>query len=116
MKKPHRSLGEKEKGKKNTKLEAHLSIKTGFIALITLLAIFLYLVLSYGIRGGSSYARIPLLVCYVICGIPLVVGLGVKLLRFEFGSDQLPTLSIVGSFFLGEYLAGAIVILMLSGG
>lgn len=116
MKKPHRSLGEKEKGKKNTKLEAHLSIKNGFIALITLLAIFLYLVLSYGIRGGSSYARIPLLVCYVICGIPLVVGLGVKLLRFEFGSDQLAALSIVGSFLLGEYLAGVIVILMLSGG
>ncbi|QSR86978.1 hypothetical protein EM20IM_00975 [Candidatus Methylacidiphilum infernorum] len=103
MKKPHRSLGEKEKGRKNTKLEAHLSIKNGFIALITLLAIFLYLVLSYGMRGGSSYARI--LVCYVICGMPLVVGLGVKLLCFEFSSGQLAALSIVGAFLLGQYLA-----------
>jgi heavy metal translocating P-type ATPase len=34
----------------------------------------------------------------------------------KFGSDQLAGVSIVASAFLGEYLAGAIVVLMLSGG
>lgn len=49
-------------------------------------------------------------------GVPLVWGLLVKLARREFGSDLLAGLSIVTSILLGEYLAGAIVVLMLSGG
>ncbi|WP_210405701.1 hypothetical protein [Paludisphaera borealis] len=39
-----------------------------------------------------------------------------KLLRREFGSDLLAGISIVASALLGEYLAGAFVVLMLSGG
>ena len=39
-----------------------------------------------------------------------------KLLRREFGSDLLAGISIVTSVLLGEYLAGALVVLMLSGG
>ena len=37
-------------------------------------------------------------------------------LHGEFGSDHLAGVSIVASVLLGEYLAGAIVVLMLSGG
>src|SRR5262249_11297182 len=37
-------------------------------------------------------------------------------LRGEFGSDLLAGISIVASLILGQYLAGAIVVLMLSGG
>ena len=40
----------------------------------------------------------------------------VKLLRREFGSDLLAGISIVTSVILGEYLAGVLVVLMLSGG
>ena len=48
--------------------------------------------------------------------IPLVYELARNLLRREFGSDLLAGISIVTSVFLNEYLAGAIVVLMLSGG
>ncbi len=49
-------------------------------------------------------------------GSPLVLQLLLKLLRRQFGSDLLAGISIVVSIFLGEYLAGALVVLMLSGG
>jgi heavy metal translocating P-type ATPase len=49
-------------------------------------------------------------------GVPLVVGLIVKLFRGEIGADLLAGISIVTALLLGEYLAGAIVVLMLSGG
>jgi cation transport ATPase len=38
------------------------------------------------------------------------------MVKGEFGSDLLAGISIVTSLFLGEYLAGALVVLMLSGG
>jgi heavy metal translocating P-type ATPase len=59
---------------------------------------------------------VPLLVALVGGGIPLVLGLLVKLLRGEFGSDLLAGTSIVTSVVLEEYLAGTLVVLMLSGG
>lgn len=66
---------------------------------------------------ASSLARlIPLQVVLLVGGLPLVWDLARKALRGEFGSDLLAGLSIVTSVFLGEYLAGAIVVLMLSGG
>ncbi|MDZ4850987.1 MAG: heavy metal translocating P-type ATPase [Pirellulaceae bacterium] len=49
-------------------------------------------------------------------GIPLVYSLVRKLLGREFGSDLLAGISIVTSVLLGEYLAGSLVVLMLSGG
>ena len=47
---------------------------------------------------------------------PLVFGLAGKLLRRQFGSDLLAGISIVTAVILGEYLAGTLVVLMLSGG
>jgi cation transport ATPase len=47
---------------------------------------------------------------------PLVYDLAKNLLHREFGSDLLAGISIVTSVLLNEYLAGAIVVLMLSGG
>ncbi len=49
-------------------------------------------------------------------GLPLVWELLRKAWRREFGSDLLAGLSIVTAVVLGEYLAGAFVVLMLSGG
>src|SRR5262245_63518191 len=48
--------------------------------------------------------------------MPIVLELLVKLLHREFGSDLLAGISIVTSVLLGEYLAGTLVVLMLSGG
>jgi heavy metal translocating P-type ATPase len=58
----------------------------------------------------------PLLAVLVLGGLPLVAGLVAKLFRMEVGADLLAGISIVTALVLGEYLAGAIVVLMLSGG
>lgn len=59
---------------------------------------------------------IPLWCSLVVGGVPLVGGLLRKLWQREFGSDLLAGISIVVAVILGEYLAGALVVLMLSGG
>ena len=68
--------------------------------------------------GGSplTVADVPLVVMLLVGGIPLVSGLLRDLLSGRFGSDLLAGISIVTSVLLGEYLAGVLVVLMLSGG
>jgi heavy metal translocating P-type ATPase len=91
------------------------------IAAFTLAAIGLYLVLRFGVgyaptlRGIPLHA-FPLFAALLFGGIPLVLDLLAKLVRGEFGSDLLAGISIVTSVVLGEYLAGSLVVLMLSGG
>jgi heavy metal translocating P-type ATPase len=57
-----------------------------------------------------------LLLALVGGGVPLVLELLLGLLKGKFGSDLLAGISIVTSVILGEYLAGTLVVLMLSGG
>jgi heavy metal translocating P-type ATPase len=64
----------------------------------------------------SRPANWPLLVALFTGGAYLVFGLIRRLLRGEFGSDLLAAISIVTSVIIGEYLAGTLVVLMLSGG
>ena len=45
-----------------------------------------------------------------------MLSLALKLVRRQFGSDLLAGISIVAAVLLQEYLAGALVVLMLSGG
>ncbi|MFO0799645.1 MAG: heavy metal translocating P-type ATPase [Gemmataceae bacterium] len=61
-------------------------------------------------------ADVPLLVALALGGGWLVLGLLARVARGEFGSDLLAGISIVTSVVLGEYLAGTLVVLMLSGG
>ena len=63
-----------------------------------------------------TLADLPLVAMLFLGGIPLVAGLVRNLARGEFGSDMLAGISIVTSIILGEYLAGVLVVLMLSGG
>ncbi len=60
--------------------------------------------------------QVPLFLVLVAGGTPLVLALALKAARREFGSDLLAGISIVSAVLLGEYLAGALVVLMLSGG
>lgn len=78
--------------------------------------ILLHLIFRYGTGMSPAAWRLPLLVVLAVGGVPLLVPLTSKLFRGEFGSDHLAGISIVTSVVLGEYLAGSIVILMLSGG
>ncbi|AMV20135.1 heavy metal translocating P-type ATPase [Planctomyces sp. SH-PL14] len=58
----------------------------------------------------------PLIAGLIAGGLPLVLLLARQALRGEFGSDLLAGLSITTAAIQGEYLAGLIVVLMLSGG
>src|SRR5262249_5506207 len=95
--------------------------KQALIAGLTMTAIGLHLGLRFGLRtpaavGGLPLHQLPLILSLVLGGTPLLLDLLAKLLPREFGSDLLAGVSIVTSALLGEYLAGALVVLMLSGG
>jgi heavy metal translocating P-type ATPase len=90
--------------------------RTSVIALFAAMAILVHLVLRFSVRATPGIYQIPLLATLVFGGIPLVYELARNLLRLEFGSDLLAGISIVTSVLLDEYLAGSIVVLMLSGG
>lgn len=75
-----------------------------------------WLLLRLALHLPESTARWPLWVALGAGGGPLVIELTLRLVRREFGSDLLAGISIVTSVLLGEYLAGTLVVLMLSGG
>lgn len=113
------------------------------IAILSLLGISGYLVLRYGLDIGHEVytlslnaalnsaaselyrgqlvlpielVQLPLLAVLALGGIPLVYQLIVKLGQGDWGADLLAGLSIVTAVLLSEYLAGSLVVLMLSGG
>jgi heavy metal translocating P-type ATPase len=113
------------------------------IAILSLLGIGTYLVLRYGLDIGHEIytlslnaalrstvteiyqeqlifpvelVQLPLLAVLALGGIPLVYQLMLKLGQGDWGADLLAGLSIVTAVLLGEYLAGSLVVLMLSGG
>jgi heavy metal translocating P-type ATPase len=90
--------------------------KETWIAFAATFGITLHLVCRYLLSIPLGYSRWPLIFVLAIGGVPLVLDLARKAVAREFGSDLLAGLSIVTSAVLGEYLAGSIVVLMLSGG
>ena len=90
--------------------------KSLIIAALALVAIAAHLLLRFVFSTTPLVADIPLFVALALGGTPLVVELAIKLVHREFGSDLLAGISIVTSVLLGEYLAGTLVVLMLSGG
>jgi heavy metal translocating P-type ATPase len=100
---------------------APASRRPAVIAVFALTAIVVHLVLRF--TGGESpvllgltFQDLPLIAALLFGGGPLVLVLVVKLFRREFGADLLAGISIITSVLLHEYLAGALVVLMLSGG
>ena len=89
---------------------------TAAIAALAAAAMVLHLALRFGFHAARALCDAPLLVALALGGGPLLYDLLRKALRREFGSDQLGGISIVTSLLLGEYLAGSIIVLMLSGG
>ncbi|MGE3240060.1 MAG: heavy metal translocating P-type ATPase [Pirellulales bacterium] len=86
------------------------------MAALALAAIVIHLILRFGTAASTTAQNIPLWIALALGGVPLVWELLVKLVRREFGSDLLAGISIVTSVLLDEYLAGTLVVLMLSGG
>ncbi|MCU0704597.1 MAG: cadmium-translocating P-type ATPase [Fimbriiglobus sp.] len=91
-----------------------------FIAVVTLVGIAVAMLLRWFQPELSWWlfrvADLPLLLVLISGGSVLVVGLLGNVFRGEFGADLLAGLSIVTATILGDYLAGALVVLMLSGG
>jgi len=90
--------------------------KEAFIALLAALGISAHLTARYVFRAPPDQSALPLISVLLIGGAPLLLDLLKRTARREFGSDLLAGLSILAAAILGEYLAGSIVVLMLSGG
>ena len=86
------------------------------IAALALAGIVAHLALRWGTDTSPAARELPLYVVLAAGGVPLVLSLALKLARRQFGSDLLAGISIVAAVLLGEDLAGAFVVLMLSGG
>ena len=91
------------------------------IAVLSIIMIALHFMLRYVFRAtdaivGTPAYDIPLVLTLICGGGLLLLELLHKLLHRQFGSDLLAGISIVTSLLLDEYLAGSLVVLMLSGG
>lgn len=86
------------------------------IAAIAVTGILFHLVFHFIVPTPAHIRVLPLYGVLALGGAPLVLELAQKAARRQFGSDLLAGISIVTAVLLGEYLAGAIVVLMLSGG
>jgi cation transport ATPase len=92
-----------------------LSTQT-WIALLSGAGILIHLSLRYLLQTGPEVSEIPLYVTVAAGGLPLLWKLGQRLIHLEFGSDLLAGLSVVAAAVTDQYLVGAIIVLMLSGG
>jgi len=91
-------------------------LRASGIAALSVTGIFTHLALRWGSEVPSTTTALPLYVVLVAGGVPLLLSLTLKILRREFGADLLAGISIVAAVLLQEFLAGALVVLMLSGG
>ena len=86
------------------------------IAALAILGIAIHLVFRFALQTSEAQQQWPLWAVLVIGGVPLTAELLLKFFQREFGSDLLAGISIVTAVLLEEYLAGSLVVLMLSGG
>ncbi len=87
-----------------------------YIAILAVVGIATYLVLRFICHFPIEISSWPLWITLALGGLPLIWDLIKKIIKKKFGSDLLAGISIVTSVCLGEYLAGTLVVLMLSGG
>ncbi|WP_031431445.1 heavy metal translocating P-type ATPase [Methylomicrobium agile] len=73
-------------------------------------------VFRYGFDAAIALMQFPLISVLVLGGVPLLYRLLAKMLHGDLGADLLAGTSIVTSVWLDEWLAGSLVVLMLSGG
>ena len=79
----------------------------------------LHFVLIYttpGTIGPFDIADFPLIAVMVFGGVPLAYEILSKVFQGDFGTDLLAAISLITAAFLDQYLAGVLIVLMLSGG
>jgi heavy metal translocating P-type ATPase len=72
--------------------------------------------LALWLAGRGDIAHWSLLAVVLLGGIPLLWEMIWQFLHKEFSVDVIAIIAITGSLILGQYLAGAFIVLMLSGG
>src|SRR5215470_14256526 len=90
--------------------------KEAWLAGLAVTGIVLHLLLRYVFGMAAPVYQAPLYAVLLIGGPPLIWDILVQIAHREFGSDLLAAIAIVASLFFGQLLAGALVVLMLSGG
>jgi len=90
--------------------------KESAIAVLALSGILLYVLARFVFAWPLQVGQSILWVVLLLGGVPLVWDLFKKLFKGQFGADLLAGISIITAVLLEEYLAGALVVLMLSGG
>lgn len=78
--------------------------------------ILILLSLFFWLTGLAEIAQWVLFVIILLGGVPLLWETVRQCLHKEFSIDFIALLAILGSLWMKEYLAGAIIVLMLSGG
>ncbi|MGZ3627068.1 MAG: HAD-IC family P-type ATPase [Ktedonobacteraceae bacterium] len=78
--------------------------------------VLLFVSLVCWLTGNPTLANWILLVIIIMGGIPLLLDTIKHIIHREFSVDFIAILAITGSLLLHEYLAGAFIVLMLSGG
>jgi heavy metal translocating P-type ATPase len=81
-----------------------------------LLAVGLFFALFLSLAGYGDFSEKLLFVIVVVGSIPMFVRIFQSIRQGVFGVDIIAACAIVASVLLGEYVAGAIIIIMLSGG
>jgi cation transport ATPase len=84
--------------------------KHALIALIAIVGLIAYALLTLVFHAPMSVANLPLWLTLIFGGGTLCWDLFEQLLRREFGADLLAGISIVTSVILGEYLAGTVIV------
>jgi heavy metal translocating P-type ATPase len=84
-----------------------------YIALLSLVSIFVYVALSLTKNPMSDF---PLIFTIVIGGIPLFLQIIIKLCKGNIGADLLAAISLLVGVVLQEYLAATLIIFMLASG
>jgi heavy metal translocating P-type ATPase len=90
--------------------------KHTLIACLAALGLGSHLLARYVFKVETNFANTPLWLTLALGGTPLCWDLFKHAMKREFGSDLLAGISMITSILLGEYLAGAVIVLMLSGG
>lgn len=83
------------------------------LVFLSLIAIVLYLIMKI---MNVPLAEVPLVIIIIIGGIPLFLQIVSKLFQGNLGADSLAAIALVTGTLLHEYLAVALIILMLAGG
>lgn len=102
----------------STKLQSFIKWQS-ILLIILLLAIishFLLFLKPFEKIYNTSIPDIPLLIGIIICGIPLIFQIGIKLYKGDLGADLLAAIAVITATYLGEYLAASLVLLMLASG